>query len=441
MKNKTSMLLLIGIMMVLSMTLVSAQPYNEWVEETTLPGDYGVNGTIMAQLVEADNQLFLIGGRKDFNQPGLSFFTDTWMYDLDTKIWTRKADVLGEVTGMGVVHYDGKIYLKGQWGSTEFLIYDIVTDVWSYGAAMPDQLYDFGFVAYDGKIYAATGGIGTTAGNKTLIYDIATDSWSYGAEAPRAREGQYGSALVDGKIYVLGGSDLDWDFPLFVDIYDIATDTWTSEPIPQPEIASAYGAIGAVGPYVFIVGGWWDPNEWYESKMTWMYNTETNEWIQQSNYPFLVSEPGVTTNQNTMWIAGGHNYDFMYGELGYWNNKIYSYTLPSGCMDENAINYNGTVMIDNGSCEYAEPAPAPSRGGGGGSVVVEESRDAELEESRELPLEGALGEGLGLTTSQKFVAFAAVVVGAYLLLTPNALGGSSVKAKRGGRKNRKGGWF
>lgn len=417
MKHTIRIVLLAAFMLMIT-ALVTAQPYNEWVLETTLPNDYGDLGTHMTQLVHAENQLFLIGGRKYFGEPGIHYFTETWMYDLETKNWTQKANTTANLTGMGVAYYNGKIYIKGPWQTTDFHIYDIATDTWSEGSPILEEMYDFGFVAYDGKIYAATGGIGTTAGNKTLIYDIATDSWSYGAEAPREREGQYGSALVDGKIYVLGGSDLDWDFPLFLDIYDIATDTWTSEPIPQAEIASAYGAIGAVGPYVFIVGGFWDLNEWYESNMTWMYNTETNEWIQQSNYPFPVSEPGVTTNQNTMWIAGGLNNLFGAFDPGRRNNELYAFTLPSGCMDEEATNYNETAMIDDDSCEY----PASSRGGGGGwpeEVTTQETPVTPVSEERP-PLFAILGED-GQVDSVWVIAgvlFLAVVVG-YFLLTQN----------------------
>ena len=82
------------------------------------------------------------------------------------------------------------------------------------------------------------------------------DTWTQKADMPTARY-LSGSAVVDGKIYVIGG---DWRFAggrgvvtPAVEEYDPATDTWTTR-ADMPTARS--GVVAAVDGMIYAIGGW-----------------------------------------------------------------------------------------------------------------------------------------------------------------------------------------
>jgi N-acetylneuraminic acid mutarotase len=132
--------------------------------------------------------------------------------------------------------------------------YDPATDTWTPLAPMPTGAAMATGVYYPptNKIYVFGGAEFDSGTNYDLtqIYDIATDTWSSGASMPDVRSfsaGGYVSAT--GKIYILSGYNTG-----FVDSaqpntweYDPVADTWTdltaTVPYPHPAGGFAYGVI------------------------------------------------------------------------------------------------------------------------------------------------------------------------------------------------------
>jgi len=82
---------------------------------------------------------------------------------------------------------------------------------------------------YNGKIYCI-GGVSNSGTNldKVEIYDIASNTWTSGAVMLTAR-GYLTSVLYNGKIYCIGGIDNNsGNYSNKVEIYDIFSNTWTS---------------------------------------------------------------------------------------------------------------------------------------------------------------------------------------------------------------------
>lgn len=79
----------------------------------------------------------------------------------------------------------------------------------------------------DGKIYVI-GGVG--ADNEPIssveVYDPATDTWGVCAGIPTPRA-LFGASTVGGKIYAVGGTTMGLDSLPVVEAYDPATDTWS----------------------------------------------------------------------------------------------------------------------------------------------------------------------------------------------------------------------
>jgi N-acetylneuraminic acid mutarotase len=117
---------------------------------------------------------------------------------------------------------------------------------------MPGRRWQHAMVALDGVMYVI-GGIVDGAADHTAVwaYDIATDTWRTDlAPLPTARD-HLAAVTADGAIVVLAGRT-GRNLPT-VEIYDPATDTWTSGPdmgTPRGGFAAAVLADG-----IHVTGG------------------------------------------------------------------------------------------------------------------------------------------------------------------------------------------
>jgi uncharacterized repeat protein (TIGR01451 family) len=105
-------------------------------------------------------------------------------------------------------------------------------------------------VYYDGKVYKI-GGYDGSARAYVDIYDIATDTWSTGADMPGPRY-WFDCVEIDGLIYCGGGYSTAGQDDLYV--YDPATDTWSTGAL-LPANRYAYTAEALGGKY-YILGGY-----------------------------------------------------------------------------------------------------------------------------------------------------------------------------------------
>lgn len=105
-------------------------------------------------------------------------------------------------------------------------------DRWETGAILPTARQtawgtEFRFShLYKGKIYVIGGMTANSIGStKVEIYDIASDTWTTGQDAPLARFG-FHSFLYDDKIIIVGGA-VGTTAQVRADIYNISSNTWT----------------------------------------------------------------------------------------------------------------------------------------------------------------------------------------------------------------------
>ena len=128
--------------------------------------------------------------------------------------------------------------------STRSYAYDPVANEWTPKRPMPQmRFFTAGVAAHTigDKIYVVMGG--TTylqPQNKLYAYDPVADQWSVEADRPTYRA-DFASAVVNGLLYVIGGygqvdngpGNLSGEFKSHVEIYDPATDRWsTGAPLP-----------------------------------------------------------------------------------------------------------------------------------------------------------------------------------------------------------------
>lgn len=134
-----------------------------------------------------------------------------------------------------------------------FYVYDVNSDSWGTRAPMPQgrRRGSAAVAFHSGKLYVAMGNQGGHGSHaQTLgyldIYDPATDSWSTGPDAPNPRD-HTGGAIVNDMFCIAGGrdggqSDFFWKNVGETNCYNFDTDSWEIKPsIPQPRAGSSYG--------------------------------------------------------------------------------------------------------------------------------------------------------------------------------------------------------
>jgi len=233
-------------------------------------------------------------------------------YDPATDTWTFKASMPTPRYGFAIAVYQNKIYCIGGiksvgsagWkgtGVTE--VYDPATNTWETKTAMPTARFELQANVVNGKIYLIGGYVpelsafpnATSSLNE--VYDPATDSWTTKAPIPVATR-DYPSAVVDNKIYVIGGLSSSPKSNLN-QIYDPETDTWSRGALMP--LGLRYGAAGATT-------GVNAPKRIYSfcERGTQVYDPENDSWTFGTDLPTIRQSFGVAVVKDTLYVIGGY---------------------------------------------------------------------------------------------------------------------------------------
>ena len=127
-------------------------------------------------------------------------------------------------------------------------------------------------------------------------------SWTAGTTMPTPRtEGT--SAEVDGKIYIIGGSDRNQKYVDTVEVYDATTDKWsTAAPLPIPVYHTGSAAYNGK---IYVVGGFVEGKKPTDSLL--IYDPVTNKW--QKGKPLPGPRGALTAGfiNGTLYAVGGIN--------------------------------------------------------------------------------------------------------------------------------------
>ncbi len=169
-------------------------------------------------------------------------------------------------------------------------------------AARPTR--DHSLVYAGGKLYKIGGYDGATQPYLD-IYDVATDTWSTGADMPGARYWMDCVAIA-GKIYCAGGYLSSGQTTLYV--YDIASDSWATGAV-MSAYRYSYAGVALGGKY-YVIGGY---GAGYTAT-TWVYDPATNTWDESG--PSLSAgrrfhSAGVIGGR--VYVAGGYDGSYLSG--------------------------------------------------------------------------------------------------------------------------------
>jgi N-acetylneuraminic acid mutarotase len=228
-----------------------------------------------------------------------------------------------KIYAFGGYYYNGEIYYTSE-------EYQPNTDSWKSIAPMPTPRIKFAIAVVEDKIYIIGGknGEGTASLSTLEIFDPKMNTWTSGAPIPTARDSMHAEVIGD-KIYVIGGqvsSGVAYPRAILAiqsEVYDLKTNSWSSFPnIPQP-VADYASAI--IDNKIYIIGGArGEPGmEWRYLNITQIYDTGANKWSFGTPIPNTVRSSIASATSGTLapkriFVFGGYD-DIGHREL----NQIY----------------------------------------------------------------------------------------------------------------------
>ncbi|MCH7760475.1 T9SS type A sorting domain-containing protein [candidate division TA06 bacterium] len=248
---------------------------------------------------------------------------DTLLEDVPTNI-AYHAAVAVEVSGAW------KVYLFGGFDGTDFLAttyeYDVTTDSWSTKDFMPGGPRGrLAAAVVNGKVYVFGGTDNFyNALDRCEVYDPVTNTWTPKASMPTPRQFLSAAVWRDTLIYVMGG-DGGMESPTSlntIEVYDPLTNIWmTASSLLKPRRSHASGIIGDK---IFVAMGW--SGEYLQTtEMGLIEGTLPTQifWEGVQDAPYAASRVAGATFLGKFYVTGG---DSMGGDsTGIFTKKTYRY--------------------------------------------------------------------------------------------------------------------
>lgn len=233
--------------------------------------------------------------------------SDVRIYDTSADVWisgTSSPNPRSE--GIGVTHGNLVYCIGGRLAGVTDLAeaYDAGADAWTTLAPMPTPRAGLAAAAHGNKIYTFGGnsvGAGPCSGpglNVAEVYDIATDSWS--SITPPPVPVTHALASAKGNKIILMGGCTNANVPVnVVQIYTPNKDSWSvGSPMPTPR---ASFAVGTLGNTVYAIAGWNGIN----LNVVEAYDIDKDAWVGPlSPKPTPASEAFAERQGSTLYVPG-----------------------------------------------------------------------------------------------------------------------------------------
>ena len=185
----------------------------------------------------------------------------------------------------------------------------VAEDTWVVKAPMSQARSRVGVAVVDGKIYAIGGMNSQNLALRTVEeYNPSADTWITKQSMPTARY-SFGITVYNNKIYCFGGNFysvvVNETFATnVIQVYDPLTDTWEKKkPMPTPR-----GQLQAstVNGKIYLMGGRTGGQKSTVS-INEVYDPETESWLTKEPLKFPVISPPTVTIGSKIYLLGGFN--------------------------------------------------------------------------------------------------------------------------------------
>ena len=178
-----------------------------------------------------------------------------------------------------------------------------VDDSWATLEPMPAARAVIEVAVVDGKIYAIGGSYDSCGVEE---YDPVTNTWTTKTPMSTPRI-FFGIAVVENKIYTIGGDSGNWtvgETPTNVnEVYDPATDTWeTLTPMPTKRLGLSASVVDGK---IYCIGGRRGEPTYADVSATEVYDPSTDTWTTMEPIPTPVSYHASAVLDNRIYIIGG----------------------------------------------------------------------------------------------------------------------------------------
>jgi N-acetylneuraminic acid mutarotase len=156
----------------------------------------------------------------------------------------------------------------------------------------------------DGTVYSVSGYSDSGITADGAAYDPSVGSWRAIAPMPQARENAAGG-FVNGKLYVVGGWNLQGNPTSTTYVYDPAKNSWSrAADLPA---AAAVGAAAVVGGRLYMVAGCstFACDTESSASSVFRYDPWTNAWTKVASYPQDEVLLGCAGSGDGLVCAGG----------------------------------------------------------------------------------------------------------------------------------------
>jgi hypothetical protein len=225
-----------------------------WTQGQPYPLAGGIVRYAHAQCSDQPNSFYVISGVSN-----MSIVANAYRYDADTNMWWAIAPLPVAIEGPSATCYQGKIYVAGGSGSTNFFVYDIASNTWATGPALPRPVWGAAMGSYLNKVFLA------------------------GGDAD----------------FMAGGTSSQ------VDVFSIDMNTWNFETASPMPIASHAAGFTQAGKYLYVVGGWGDSSPTQNVTATQRYDMSTNTWTTGPTFTSARGDFPLAATATRLYAMGG----------------------------------------------------------------------------------------------------------------------------------------
>ena len=161
-----------------------------------------------------------------------------------------------------------------------------------------EETYYFGFTWMDGLLYMVGGRVhGHEACRAVECYNPMTRAWRALPELCVARS-NCGVAVIDGKLYVVGGLNLAEDYSSMksAEVFDPLTGQW--QVLPDMRVRRNESGVASIDGKLYVVGG-------YVGKSGEVFDPSTREWQALPDMSVPRSACSATSMDGKLYVVGG----------------------------------------------------------------------------------------------------------------------------------------
>ena len=179
---------------------------------------------------------------------------------------------------------------------------------WVSRAGMPTARRALAVTTANGLMYAIGGANGAGTVLRTVqVYNPATNAWTTKPSLPAARQGGNGAVTINGMVYLPGGEDAAGALTRTLYAYNATTNVWSTR-ASMP----AYGACGGsavIAGRIYVFSGCTRSSTGarINARLLHRYNPNTNTWTTLKAAPVPHFRPVVGAIGGKLYVAGGEN--------------------------------------------------------------------------------------------------------------------------------------